>query len=263
MRIYVLCVYLQQKNCVCVSVLCAVRALALAFVSARATTAPAQPPIKRPALQDLTPHIVTSSHPPQTPPAPRYILQHCAEDLAFFDSMVEKGLIQRLQVCAARCGGMIKRPARACSCVRAKHNALGSDLCAAAARTGCRARPGGCPAGSRRATRHHALRRNLTRRFPEPEPQCPRSHRRLASDLKFQIQTQKQDVAEKPFATVTYTEAIKLLQKSGHKFEYPVSWGLDMQSEHERFLSETVRVCVFVRACARVCVCVRVYGVGG
>jgi asparaginyl-tRNA synthetase len=47
-------------------------------------------------------------------------------------------------------------------------------------------------------------------------------------------------VVEKPFATVTYTEAIKLLQQSGHKFDYPVSWGLDMQSEHERFLSETV-----------------------
>jgi aspartyl/asparaginyl-tRNA synthetase len=50
-----------------------------------------------------------------------------------------------------------------------------------------------------------------------------------------------QDVVEKPFATVTYTEAIKLLKASGHKFEYPVEWGLDMQSEHERFLSETVR----------------------
>jgi aspartyl/asparaginyl-tRNA synthetase len=42
------------------------------------------------------------------------------------------------------------------------------------------------------------------------------------------------DVAEKPFATITYTEAIDLLMKSGKKFEYPVSWGLDMQSEHER-----------------------------
>jgi hypothetical protein len=49
-----------------------------------------------------------------------------------------------------------------------------------------------------------------------------------------------QDVVEKPFATVTYTEAIQLLKSSGHKFDYPVEWGLDMQSEHERFLSETV-----------------------
>lgn len=53
--------------------------------------------------------------------------------------------------------------------------------------------------------------------------------------------TPKQDVVDKPFATVTYTEAIKLLLKSGHKFDYPVSWGLDLQSEHERYLSEKVR----------------------
>jgi len=49
-----------------------------------------------------------------------------------------------------------------------------------------------------------------------------------------------QDVVDRPFATVTYTEAVKLLKSSGHKFEYPVNWGLDLQSEHERFLSETV-----------------------
>lgn len=49
-----------------------------------------------------------------------------------------------------------------------------------------------------------------------------------------------QDVLERPFATVTYTEAIKLLQQSNQKFDFPVAWGLDMQSEHERFLSEVV-----------------------
>jgi asparaginyl-tRNA synthetase len=69
------------------------------------------------------------------------LLQHCAEDLAFFDSMVEKGLMQRLS-----------------------------------------------------------------------------------------------DVLDKPFATVTYTEAVKLLQQSGKQFEFPVSWGTDLQSEHERWV---------------------------
>jgi asparaginyl-tRNA synthetase len=43
-----------------------------------------------------------------------------------------------------------------------------------------------------------------------------------------------QDVLDKPFATVTYTEAVNLLKKSGKKFDYPVEWGLDLQSEHER-----------------------------
>eukprot|EP00897_Mesotaenium_endlicherianum_P010960 jgi/Mesen1/9893/ME000070S09176 len=45
-------------------------------------------------------------------------------------------------------------------------------------------------------------------------------------------------VADGEFAHVTYTEAIDLLQKSKHKFEFPVEWGIDMQSEHERFLTE-------------------------
>ncbi|WIA31797.1 hypothetical protein OEZ86_002666 [Tetradesmus obliquus] len=75
----------------------------------------------------------------------RYIMEHCPEDLAFFDAMVEKGLLARLQ-----------------------------------------------------------------------------------------------DVLDKPFATVTYTEAIKLLLASGKQFEYPVAWGIDLQSEHERYLSEVI-----------------------
>ena len=41
-----------------------------------------------------------------------------------------------------------------------------------------------------------------------------------------------------PFERIDYGEAIILLQKSGHKFEYPVEWGLDLQTEHERWLTE-------------------------
>ena len=40
------------------------------------------------------------------------------------------------------------------------------------------------------------------------------------------------------FGRVTYTEAIKILQESGRKFEYPVFWGCDLQTEHERYLTE-------------------------
>jgi len=43
---------------------------------------------------------------------------------------------------------------------------------------------------------------------------------------------------EKPFQRVTYTDAVDLLLKSGRKFEYPVEWGHNLQSEHERFLAE-------------------------
>lgn len=45
-------------------------------------------------------------------------------------------------------------------------------------------------------------------------------------------------VIDNDFVRLDYTEGIDILIKSGHKFEYPVSWGLDLQSEHERYLVE-------------------------
>jgi asparaginyl-tRNA synthetase len=47
-----------------------------------------------------------------------------------------------------------------------------------------------------------------------------------------------QEIIEKPFERITYTEAIDILKKSGKNFEFPISWGCDMQSEHERYLCE-------------------------
>ena len=40
------------------------------------------------------------------------------------------------------------------------------------------------------------------------------------------------------FGRVTYTEAIEILKKADKKFEYPVDWGIDLQTEHERYLAE-------------------------
>ncbi|MEC8553417.1 MAG: asparagine--tRNA ligase [Planctomycetota bacterium] len=45
-------------------------------------------------------------------------------------------------------------------------------------------------------------------------------------------------VKDKSFTHMTYTEAVGILEKSGEKFEFPVSWGTDLQAEHERFLTE-------------------------
>ncbi len=47
-----------------------------------------------------------------------------------------------------------------------------------------------------------------------------------------------QKVIEGPFEHSTYTYAVRVLQKSGKNFQYPVEWGLDLQSEHERYLTE-------------------------
>ena len=47
-------------------------------------------------------------------------------------------------------------------------------------------------------------------------------------------------VANSEFAHVTYTEAVEILQKNNDKFEYKVTWGTDLQTEHERYLTEEV-----------------------
>jgi len=48
-----------------------------------------------------------------------------------------------------------------------------------------------------------------------------------------------ESVRDKAFERVTYTEAVEILQGSGQKFEYPVEYGHNLQSEHERYLTET------------------------
>jgi len=45
-------------------------------------------------------------------------------------------------------------------------------------------------------------------------------------------------VVTSPFERLTYTEAVKMLEQSGESFEFPVGWGIDLQSEHERWLTE-------------------------
>lgn len=48
------------------------------------------------------------------------------------------------------------------------------------------------------------------------------------------------NIVSSDFGRVTYTEAIEILKKSGQKFDYPVEWGTDLQTEHERYLAEVV-----------------------
>jgi asparaginyl-tRNA synthetase len=68
----------------------------------------------------------------------------------------------------------------------------------------------------------------------------------VPEDMKFfqeridkDVLTRLQGILGSSFLRVPYTEAIDILTKSGQKFEYPVKWGMDLQSEHERFLTET------------------------
>ncbi len=47
-----------------------------------------------------------------------------------------------------------------------------------------------------------------------------------------------QGIVDKPFVRMDYTEAIRILEAAKQKFEFPVKWGMDLQSEHERYLAE-------------------------
>lgn len=59
-------------------------------------------------------------------------------------------------------------------------------------------------------------------------------NKHIASDLIERLEK----VVNTPFERATYTQAIEILEKSNKAFEFPVKWGLDLQSEHERYLAE-------------------------
>ena len=54
------------------------------------------------------------------------------------------------------------------------------------------------------------------------------------------VKERAEKLVKSDFAHVTYTEAIEFLKKADQKFEYPPEWGIDLQTEHERYLSEKV-----------------------
>ena len=67
---------------------------------------------------------------------------------------------------------------------------------------------------------------------------CPEEMAFFGKFVDKDLLPRLQHVAESDFVRVSYTEAIDLLEKSGAKFDYPVSWGCDLQTEHERYLTE-------------------------
>jgi asparaginyl-tRNA synthetase len=68
--------------------------------------------------------------------------------------------------------------------------------------------------------------------------QCPEELEFFNAYVDKTLLSRLQLVLECPFARVSYTEAVEILLKSGRTFAYPVKWGENLQSEHERFLTE-------------------------
>ena len=67
---------------------------------------------------------------------------------------------------------------------------------------------------------------------------CPDEMNFFSSFVDKGLKERLEHVAASDFGRVSYTEAVEILKNSGHKFDYPVEWGCDLQTEHERFLTE-------------------------
>ncbi|BAY27292.1 asparaginyl-tRNA synthetase [Calothrix sp. NIES-2100] len=67
---------------------------------------------------------------------------------------------------------------------------------------------------------------------------CPEDMDFFNQRIDNSVLATAENIINNKFERLTYTDAIKLLEKADVKFDYPVSWGLDLQSEHERYLAE-------------------------
>jgi len=69
---------------------------------------------------------------------------------------------------------------------------------------------------------------------------CPREMEFFRERVEPNAIARLEEIASKPFVRLSYTEAVERLKSSDEKFQYPVEWGSDLQSEHERWLTEKV-----------------------
>jgi asparaginyl-tRNA synthetase len=67
---------------------------------------------------------------------------------------------------------------------------------------------------------------------------CPEDMAFFQERINDKVMANAQKIIHEKFERISYTEAIKLLERSNKDFEFPAKWGLDMQSEHERYLAE-------------------------
>ena len=69
---------------------------------------------------------------------------------------------------------------------------------------------------------------------------CPEEMKFFDNFVEKGLIEKLRNVVNNDFAIMTYTEAIELLKKSGRDFQYPVEWGCDLQTEHEKYISEEI-----------------------
>ena len=69
---------------------------------------------------------------------------------------------------------------------------------------------------------------------------CPQEMQFFNSFVDKGLLDRLQNVVSNEFARISYTEAVEILKNCGEKFDFPVEWGIDLQTEHERYLTEKV-----------------------
>ena len=78
----------------------------------------------------------------------------------------------------------------------------------------------------------------LKRIFGDVLNRCQEDMEFFSKRIDDTILATLQHIVDSEFERLSYTDAVKILEDSGEKFEFPVSWGIDLQSEHERYLTE-------------------------
>jgi asparaginyl-tRNA synthetase len=78
----------------------------------------------------------------------------------------------------------------------------------------------------------------LKRIIKDAMEKCDEDLKFFAERIDKGLMARLENVLNNPFRRLPYTEAVEILQKSGKTWEFPVAWGNDLQSEHERFLAE-------------------------
>jgi asparaginyl-tRNA synthetase len=94
--------------------------------------------------------------------------------------------------------------------------------------------------GFLRPQRQHGLSRRIPQIliFKTVLEQCPEDMEFFNKRIDNSVLATADNIINNEFERITYTEAINLLQKANRKFEFPTDWGVDLQSEHERYLAE-------------------------
>src|SRR5262249_34847961 len=78
----------------------------------------------------------------------------------------------------------------------------------------------------------------LKRIFRDVLQKCPEDMKFFVDRVEPTAVSTLEGIVNSQFVRLPYTEAVDILTRSGQSFEFPISWGTDLQSEHERYLTE-------------------------